>query len=342
MILSVLVPGLGHVYACRPVRGFILFVISYATALAGATMILLPSGKTWQGCVLLGLFGLLTVAVARNAYVTAMQRNPPEFEVRRKQIPDPYLSAFLTMMLPGIGHLYLRRWPIGILLVFVSAFIYARSSDELWEGILILYVAFSSFLAFTSPPRERTVDRREAIITILLFVGLSFFIDASFAYVEDHLVTYAVAFGSSNAPTIEPGDVVLICTYAKCIPRRGNLVSIRGTPGTNGVDVIKRLVAFENETVEISNGRIRVNGSILTERPFDQLKVDDTDSLFSFAVSGRSYTLSANSVFVLGDNSSASLDSRTYGSIDAASIDGVVYKTVWPLSRARSLLPDAN
>ena len=83
---------------------------------------------------------------------------------------------------------------------------------------------------------------------------------------------------------------------------------------------VRRLIAFGGETVKIHNGAVYVDGQEL-QAPFDRGWTRDYQSV---EMSGTVVQLvvPAGDIYLLGENPSASIDSRTYGPVPATSIVG--------------------
>jgi len=96
------------------------------------------------------------------------------------------------------------------------------------------------------------------------------------------------------APTLQPGDCLVAIRPSRLSV--GSLVVVEH-PGQPGFEMVKRLVAGGGEVFE-----------------------------------GR--TLGSDEWWVVGDESTASTDSRTFGPIERADIRGEVVARYWPPSRA--------
>lgn len=95
---------------------------------------------------------------------------------------------------------------------------------------------------------------------------------------------------------------------------------------SNKISLIKRIIAMPGERVRIENGEIYINDKKLEEKYLnDDVKTESTN-LNDFIVPEGTY-------FVLGDNRSASSDSRIFGCIPKEKIEGRIGLYVWPLSR---------
>ncbi len=77
-----------------------------------------------------------------------------------------------------------------------------------------------------------------------------------------------------------------------------------------------------------------MNGKKLAKQPFSELSYL-ADSSALFGAKGKAYRVPSGYVYVLGDNSYNSLDSRYYGAIEETRIGGVIYKTIFPFARMR-------
>ncbi len=93
-------------------------------------------------------------------------------------------------------------------------------------------------------------------------------------------------------------------------------------------DLIKRVVATEGQTVEIHDNRVFVDG-VPIEEPYLMPGSRMQDEAPTTVPSGH--------VFVMGDNRSASSDSRVFGPIPVSSIVGKAVFRIWPLDRLGTL-----
>jgi signal peptidase I len=89
-------------------------------------------------------------------------------------------------------------------------------------------------------------------------------------------------------------------------------------------EFIKRVIALPGETIEIRDGRVLIDGTAIDE-PY--LKPGDPMPDFDPVL------VPADHVFVMGDNRSASQDSRYFGPIPTADIVGRGFVIIWPPSR---------
>ena len=114
-------------------------------------------------------------------------------------------------------------------------------------------------------------------------------------------------------------------------PRRGDVV-VFIYPENPKKDFIKRLVAIEGETAEIENGTIFINGQPLLDTVFSQRYYYNRGE---FGQEGQKIVVPKNSIFVLGDNSASSQDSRFWGFVPRKNILGKAILIYWPPQRIR-------
>ncbi len=137
--------------------------------------------------------------------------------------------------------------------------------------------------------------------------------------------------GASMEPNFFDHEYLIIdeVSYRFRTPERGDIVVFR-YPNDPSQFFIKRVIGLPGETVEIQNGKVKVfndgnpNGFDLPE---DEYLEQD------FTATTRNVTLKSSEYFVLGDNRSASLDSRYFGPVDRKAIVGRVWLRGWPLDR---------
>lgn len=114
-------------------------------------------------------------------------------------------------------------------------------------------------------------------------------------------------------------------------PKRGDVV-VFIYPENPRKDFIKRLVAFEGETVEIKNGTVYVDDRPLLDSAFNRIYYYNRGE---FARQGRKIIVPKDSFFVLGDNSAFSQDSRYWGFVPRRNILGKAIIIYWPPQRVR-------
>src|SRR6056297_1259209 len=147
--------------------------------------------------------------------------------------------------------------------------------------------------------------KKKQVIPAIAFLAA---VATAYLLVSHFVFGTAIVQGDSMVPTLQEGDRCLInkLVYSLRVPRRGEIVCLR-LPHTRGVSV-KRVIALPGEHIQFMGGRILVNG-----RPLQETYLPgnaDTDPVY---LGAAHYEIATNSYFVLGDNRSASVDSRNFG-----------------------------
>jgi signal peptidase I len=120
----------------------------------------------------------------------------------------------------------------------------------------------------------------------------------------------------ANYPTLKPGNHITVKEPAGTI-HRGDIVVFHPPPGPGGLarpsDVVMRVVGLPGDIIGTRKGVVTINGQVLPEPYLAPATV---------TASITPQTIPAGEYFVMGDNRSNSLDSRSYGPIPASSIIG--------------------
>jgi signal peptidase I len=147
----------------------------------------------------------------------------------------------------------------------------------------------------------------------------------------------------SMAPALSGGDHALMegFTYLTRKPQRGDVVVFRASnlpPLQDGVTYVKRVVGLPGERIRISDGKLYVDEHIV--------ELNNRDGVIAYANwPDTTYLATRDSTvvvpqghyFVLGDNSSNSLDSRFWGFLPAKAIRGRMWFCYWPPEDAGSI-----
>jgi len=136
------------------------------------------------------------------------------------------------------------------------------------------------------------------IVQIVLVVSL--------AYVIVHFTMERTSMiGDSMEATLYNQDKIVINKFAYRFtePKRFDVVVFKQEDKEHSFYNIKRIIGLPGETVEIVDGVVYVNGSILSE-PIN------IDKMNNSGLAGEEISLDENEYFVLGDNRNNSEDSR--------------------------------
>lgn len=122
--------------------------------------------------------------------------------------------------------------------------------------------------------------------------------------------------GPSMDATLKDGEIMVLNKLGKLEQGKIVVVDIKTER------VIKRIIGMPGDTVECINGIIYVNDKAL-----------DEDYTSSETIDFTSVELEKNEYFVMGDNRSVSLDSRSFGPVSKEDILGTTNLALFPLSK---------
>ena len=139
-------------------------------------------------------------------------------------------------------------------------------------------------------------------------------------------------------PVIYSGQNILInkVAYNLASPKRGDVIVFKPNGNKNSPYYIKRVIGLPGETVQINNGKVYINGSILS----DDVSTDTKEA----GIVATEITLDTDEYFVLGDNRNNSEDSR-FKDVDFVPLKLVKGRALfcfWPTDRMRKITPDSG
>ena len=148
---------------------------------------------------------------------------------------------------------------------------------------------------------------------------------AGYAFVTFFFQTVNIV-GPSMSPTLKDGQVVVVnkIKYKLKDIERYDIVVYKKVESESYYDV-KRVVALPGETVRIENGKVYIDGNMLSDCPIET-------SIMNAGIAANDIVLDDNEYFVLGDNVNNSEDSRytNIGIISKTEITGKVTSIIRP------------
>jgi signal peptidase I len=167
---------------------------------------------------------------------------------------------------------------------------------------------------------EKNKEIREWIVSIVIAVVLALLI-------RTFLFEFIRVDGPSMEPTLYTGYQVMInkVEYRLHPPERGDIIVCQ-YPGRTA-NYVKRIVAVENQVVEVRNQKVYIDGKPVEEKYIKEPIFENTVAV----------KVPAGSVFVMGDNRNDSMDSRdaTIGPISRTMILGKADGIIWPFQAFR-------
>jgi signal peptidase I len=143
---------------------------------------------------------------------------------------------------------------------------------------------------------------------------------------------------TSMAPTVSPGDHVILenFTYMKRKPHRSDIVIFKSDGITSlqpATIYDKRIVGEPGEHLRISDGKIYINDVyVMITNSNGEIVYPLTEQMKPF-VHYADVMIPQGQYFVIGDNSTNSLDSRSWGCLPAENIKGRICFCFWPPTR---------
>ena len=182
-----------------------------------------------------------------------------------------------------------------------------------------------------NPQKKHSVVRNIFLWTFEILVIILF------AYVVVYFFGQSrTNIGQSMEVTLSGGDTVLlnVLAYQVGSPKRGDVVAFKPNGSTTGHSSIKRIIGLPEETVQIKDGMIYINGEVYLEKKSYPVMTNPGMASEEIKLGDREY-------FVLGDNRNNSEDSRfaDVGLVKSDYIEGKVWFVLSP-SEHRGILKD--
>lgn len=126
--------------------------------------------------------------------------------------------------------------------------------------------------------------------------------------------------GYSMEPNLHSGEFVIVnkLAYKFGSPQIGDVIVFH-FPRDPKQEYIKRVIGLPGDQVIISNKQVKINGRVLDE-PY----------IAAQPVYQGSWTVTEDSLFVLGDNRNNSSDSHNWGLVPLSSVVGKALFVYWP------------
>ncbi|MEC5423667.1 signal peptidase I [Virgibacillus sp. C22-A2] len=177
---------------------------------------------------------------------------------------------------------------------------------------------------------------RKLIPVILLAVVLAMFF-------RSFLFASYVVDGESMEPTLYDGNLLMVNKVIydlKEVDRFDVIVFHANTED----DYVKRVIGLPGDQIEYKDDKLYVNGEYVEEEFIASFVLANdtepyTNSFTLEKITGKK-EVPEGKLFVMGDNRTASLDSRSFGFISADQLVGKVGIQYWPISQVRLTFSD--
>jgi len=256
--------------------------------------------------------------------------------------PSPRVAALLTLLTPGLGHIYLGLVWRGIALfalvivadtllmfslmgVLARFWMFAISLAMLF--LLWLYIVIDATLRASRMQEQPEQQPARFTTRWPLYIAIAAgawlitaipFLYAAHAKASGQLGYFHATAGSME-PTLREGEYVLADAtyYRNHKASRGDVV-VYIHPKLEGVHFIRRVIAIEGDRVAVRGGRAVVNG-MMVEEPY--VNVGNPQAPYNNMVEVR---VPVGTVFVLGDSREQGADSREMAAHGAVPADNLI------------------
>ncbi len=159
---------------------------------------------------------------------------------------------------------------------------------------------------------------RFAIIAVAIVIPIRIFIAQPF-----------IVSGSSMVPTFEDGQYLIVdeISYRLDNPQRDDVVILR-YPNDTTKFFIKRIIGLPNETVDIQGSEVTITNK---QHP-EGFKLDQS-YIKNAANDNKHIELGDDEYFVMGDNRTASYDSRYWGAVPRKLLVGKAFLRLLPINK---------
>lgn len=342
MSWELLVVGLGFWLDRRRAIGVALFV-SHLLAVAAMLATVEPSAPVeflWAGaCVLLvgrpvSLVWLYLSVRKRSGHGTGEDRR--------------WKGVFFTTLLPGLGHLVLKRW-LGILflplLFLVGLVVEFTGLSEVPFAAECCVAVFVALVIWHVARKGKGADPLPTKVLLRFVVAwavlIQFILLPTIQGVKSAwAMPYSIA-GGSMRPTLQLDERVLVDMRGRPVQRWDVIVVENPVDASGeyryplGGAIVKRLVGMPGDCIEFDDEGLLINGERALHPPgLDAIRYTWSDEPF-LRGNSRIVRVPADSCFLLGDKPDRSRDSREWGCVAQKDVAGKVVRVWWPPSAAR-------
>ena len=261
---------------------------------------------------------------------------------------NPIFSSFLSLLVPGLGQLYNGEIKKAVLFylapfaLFIPPFVIGLQYTPRGLFIILLIVAlFYFFVMGEATVRSFTIKKillkpyNKWYMYCLIIISANLIAGGYNTIFRESLIGIKPFYlpTASNEPTLLIGDQVIV-DLRKKTPIKGTFIVFKFSDDPKK-DYLKRVIATQNDSLEIKNKQVFVNSVKLNE----SYSVHADNKVIPQNVSPRDnfgpIQIPAGKVFVMGDNRDRSFDSRFFGPIDQTAIIGTPLYIYWARDKNR-------
>lgn len=338
--LSGLMPGMGQCYGQQWTKGLIVFAVFWVLVIHALWSLLAAEGDTVRAFWLLGAAAGVYLLNVWDAFATVGRPLHPLGNKRSGQ--DVWYGVFLSQILPGLGHFYLKQAVMGgvFLALGVAIALIANQQPVLLPMACTLWSVASYHAYRTTPLSPGKNPSRSAQMLMVVVLGslLLRLTIGSLPLWIDQAVMQCIVPSESMLPTLQVSDRMFVDRDNLYAPKASDIVVFNAPPNAAEmleVDAdtlfVKRVVGLPGQKILIRGGKVWIN-----DKPLEE---DYTNAPVRYQWGPA--LIPPGSYFVLGDNRNKSADSHVWGFLPKEYIVGEAYKIYWPAERVRSLRDNA-
>lgn len=255
----------------------------------------------------------------------------------------PLFAALLSLLIPGLGQAYNRKWKrtlafVAVTLLLESLFTRTRlwatfwgllvvmSLHLLWRLFAVADAAVQTRKRLSDPALQAPVAAMLASLAIIAVAGVIEF------YGGRDWPTAFRAFrmpSRSMCPTLCDGDRIIadMKAFRSQQPQRGEVVMFLFDQET--ALHVKRVIAVGGDQISNSGHRLLVNGSPIEIPSSACGTTGEASTDYQLAGDIHELLVPKNQIFLIGDNLDNSYDSRFYGALDVSCLRGKPLYLYW-------------
>lgn len=175
-------------------------------------------------------------------------------------------------------------------------------------------------------PDERPSSLLLWIISVVIVVKIT----------QIYIVQPFIVDGASMVPTFHNKEFLLVDKFSYLVgkPERGDIIIFKlyegGVNPYTGKHLIKRVIGLPGERIVVQDGVTTIYNK---DNP-GGFRLDESFITYKDLEKDVDVTLDDHHYFVMGDNRAQSYDSRDWGPLDAANMEGQVLLRLYPFSTA--------
>lgn len=215
---------------------------------------------------------------------------------------------------------------------------------------IVNYVMHEQELNPTDPENSLKNSSKRGWQSILSTFGILLIAPVLAIFITIFIFQSYEVYGMSMETTLQDGDRLIVQKLSKnwsavrgkdYIPQRGEVVvfdkpSFLSSSAGDVDHLIKRVIGLPGERVVVSNGKVTIY-SVENPDGFDPDADQDYSKDIVTTPGDVDITIGSKEIFVVGDNRTNSLDSRTFGTINIESVTGIAVLRFVPVNAMKTL-----